>query len=119
MWLWPPVIQKELDRFREMANSRRMRKQKNKILPSGVSPNLVYTLPERFGAHDCLQPVECRVVQTILNDMQAEQDYLTNWSVTPTFAKRCKQLLPTAGIQVEKISLETVWMAFNALVRFL
>src|ERR1700742_2604601 len=81
MLLWPPLIQQELDQFLANANHRRMRKQKEKSLPSGVSPHYAYTFPEEFGGRDCLQPVDKRVIEEILRDMKPEHELLTSWGV--------------------------------------
>ncbi|KAF7975358.1 hypothetical protein HWV62_9675 [Athelia sp. TMB] len=45
-WLWPPIIQAELDEFSEYWNTHRIWKQKNKNMPSGAAPRDVYTSPE-------------------------------------------------------------------------
>ncbi|KAF9502150.1 hypothetical protein BDN71DRAFT_1343800, partial [Pleurotus eryngii] len=37
-WIWPPLVQEQLDIFREYWNNHRISKQKNKLLPSGTSP---------------------------------------------------------------------------------
>ncbi|KAK6981741.1 hypothetical protein R3P38DRAFT_2745736, partial [Favolaschia claudopus] len=48
-WLWPKIVQLCLDDFVDYWNNHRIRSQKDKILPSGVSPNYIFDFPERFG----------------------------------------------------------------------
>ncbi|KAJ7263852.1 hypothetical protein C8J57DRAFT_1436287 [Mycena rebaudengoi] len=48
-WLWPKIIQLSLDDFVDYWNNHKIRTQRNKLLPSGFSPNFVWDFPERFG----------------------------------------------------------------------
>ena len=48
-----PIIQKELDIFREKVwNPHRIRQQKDTFLPSGV-PDHIYSFPEEYGLSEC------------------------------------------------------------------
>ena len=48
-----PLIQKELDVFRETVwNTHRIRAQKDTVLPDGV-PNYIYQFPQKFGLEEC------------------------------------------------------------------
>lgn len=48
-----PVIQKEMDIFREMIwNSHRVRAQKEAQMRKGI-PNHLYSFPETYGAQEC------------------------------------------------------------------
>jgi hypothetical protein len=114
MWLWPPVIQQELDKFRYQANNRRVRKQKQKTLPSGVSPNIAYTFPERYGGADCLQTVDVRVIQDILDQMQAEKDALTDWGVPEDFSRRARTAFEE--MCAPEISISNIWIVFQCIL---
>ncbi|KAJ6447916.1 hypothetical protein C8R45DRAFT_850605, partial [Mycena sanguinolenta] len=48
-WLWPKIIQCGLDDFIDYWNNHKIRTQRNKLLPSGVSPNYIWDFPEKFG----------------------------------------------------------------------
>ena len=117
MILWPPLIQQELDEFCELANNRRIRKQKDKILPSGVSPNYAYTFPEKFGGEECLQPVNRDIVQEILDNMKAEHEHLTSWGVPDNFKAKVKLIKSQLGI--EHVTLCDVWIYFNVILNLL
>lgn len=117
-WLWPPVIQKELDRFCDEANNKRVRKQKNKVLPSGVSPNISYTFPERFEGEDCLQPIDRNLVQAMLDSerMRPEKRLATDWGVPDSFALRAQDAM--RRLHIEEVTLPTIWITFSALLPF-
>lgn len=119
MWLWPSIMQRELDKFRRFANNRRVRKQKDKALPSGVTPNFSYNLPERFGGRDCLQPVNVAVVEEILQDMEEQKNALTDWGVPPVFAARAEAASIQAGIRIQEVTMDNAWSVFALILRVL
>jgi hypothetical protein len=52
-YLFIPMIQVELDTFRETVwNSHRIRQQRDTYLPDGA-PNHIYTFPEEYGLEEC------------------------------------------------------------------
>ena len=54
-FLMIPVIQKQLDSFRQTVwNTHRIRTQKDTYLPDGV-PEHIYEFPEKYGLEDCGQ----------------------------------------------------------------
>jgi hypothetical protein len=114
MWLWPPLMQRELDKFRCLANNRRVRKQKDKICPSGTTPNFAYTFPESFGGRDCLQPVDVNVIDEILADMVDEHRALTDWGVPEDFAQRAKLGVRRLGFDLAQMEMVNVWTVFAA-----
>ncbi|KAJ7089459.1 hypothetical protein C8R44DRAFT_751464 [Mycena epipterygia] len=52
-WIFVPLIQHELDEFREWWNYHRVRLQRDKNMPSGHVPAHVYEHPTHFGGIDC------------------------------------------------------------------
>jgi hypothetical protein len=108
-------MQKELDKFRQLANNRRVRKQKDKILPSGTTPSFAYTFPEEFGGRDCLQPADVAVIDEILTGMEAEHRALTDWGVPAEFARRASAAVQTLGISLEQMDMTNVWTVFAAI----
>ena len=116
MWLWPPLIQRELDRYRVESNNHKQRKQKNKVLPSNISPELAYLMFEEYGGVWCLLPVDIRVVEEIMRDMKPEFDRLTSWGVSDTVSTRASAGVEQLGITV--ITLDNVWFVFEALLAF-
>ena len=91
-YVYLPVVQKELDVFREVVwNSSRGRKQKDKLLPTGI-PNHIYRNPEEYGAEDC----GTHLSESFLEELEEatgvtddDHDFLT-----PTERLICETLLP-------------------------
>lgn len=110
MWIWPPVIQRELDKFRFQANNHRVRKQKHKQLPSGVTPSIAYSLPEKFGTTDMLQPVDVNVINEMLDQIRGEDDVSFDWGVPDDFAKRAQEAFKRTGIL--EVTVTNAWFAF-------
>ncbi|KAG6908222.1 hypothetical protein DXG01_005694 [Tephrocybe rancida] len=50
-WVFIPLLQRELDAYRDRINNSKKRADKNKVLPHGA-PNDIYTNPENFGVLD-------------------------------------------------------------------
>ena len=119
-WLWPPLIQRELDRFRDDANSTRLRKQKNNALPSGVSPDLAYTFPERFGGADCLKVVDVSLIREMLDsdELQEERRLASDWGVPDQFARKAERAMQTLRIQQPEVTLQNIWITFSAVLSF-
>lgn len=77
-------MEKELNLFSTIANSRRIRKQKNNILPSGAAPNFVYDNPHIWGGNDCLLPVKEDIVDYLLDYMREDFERMTDWDSVMT-----------------------------------
>lgn len=116
MWLWPNLMQRELDKFCHFANNRRVRKQLDKSLPSGTTPNFAYKFPGQYGGHDCLQPVDVAVINEMLEDLEEEKRVLSDWGVDPEFAELAEAACAELHIHVEKLTMETIWLSFSAIL---
>ena len=114
MWLWPTIMQTELDKFVKLSNNRRICKQSKKILPSGVTPDFAFTFPERYGASNCLIPVDVQIVDEILNDLKVEKEALTDWGVLQEFARKAEAGLTQMG--VKEVTKSNAWIVFAALL---
>lgn len=116
LWIWPKVMQQELDTFCRIANSKRTRKQKDKILPSGVTPNHSYENPARWGGRECLIQVDLDVVGHLLEGLRPKYEKLTNWGVPEEFARRAEVGL--RGIRpwsIERVTITNIWLVFGTL----
>ncbi|KIK77459.1 hypothetical protein PAXRUDRAFT_166785 [Paxillus rubicundulus Ve08.2h10] len=67
-WLWGKLIQQELDQFMDHFNNH-IHHDKNKKLPSGVSPDAAFALYDQYGGEDCLQKVDREVVRELMEDI--------------------------------------------------
>ncbi|KAJ7111718.1 hypothetical protein C8R44DRAFT_833185 [Mycena epipterygia] len=65
-WIWPPIVQGELDHFTERWNSHVICRQRNKLMPSGVSPNELYAHPEHYGGRCFAIPVPQAAINTFV-----------------------------------------------------
>ena len=116
MWLWPPIIQRELDNLRHSANNRRMRKQKDKAFPSRTTPNFAYTFPESFGGQNCLRAVDVTVVDAILRDLEGTQRILVDWGVSGGFDARMSAILTELCLPLAQLDMANIWIMFAAIL---
>lgn len=64
-WIWPVIIQKEADRFRDWWNNHRVRKQNEKILPSGTTPEKIFKYPQKYSLEHCGVKVDADTVTAL------------------------------------------------------
>eukprot|EP00112_Aurelia_sp_Birch-Aquarium-sp1_P008488 Seg1936.6 transcript_id=Seg1936.6/GoldUCD/mRNA.D3Y31 product="hypothetical protein" protein_id=Seg1936.6/GoldUCD/D3Y31 len=90
-YIYIPVLQKELDTFRETIwNNHRIRKQRETNLPSGV-PNHIYSFPEEYGLENCGYQVTenmLRKVAEVSRVLEVDDDY-----IDVNFREQCKQII--------------------------
>jgi hypothetical protein len=110
LWIWPTLIQKELDDVRDQMNKRKGRKQKEKALPSGVSPQIAYDLYKEYGGEWCLLPVDVEVVQQIMDDILLEEDPF-DWEVPIEFKYRCEKAY--ANLNIGELTMQNGWSVFT------
>ncbi|KAJ7475377.1 hypothetical protein B0H11DRAFT_2428460 [Mycena galericulata] len=56
-WVWSKIVQTGLDEFVDYFNNKKTRKQRNRILPSGVALNVVFDMPANYGLENLAIPV--------------------------------------------------------------
>ncbi|CAB4039230.1 Hypothetical predicted protein, partial [Paramuricea clavata] len=86
-----PLIQKELDIFREKVwNTHRIRAQKDKLLPDGV-PEHIYNFPEQYNLEECFAVTEEQLQEAATESgvLQVPDDFLTE-----EFRAECERLIP-------------------------
>ncbi|TFK78072.1 hypothetical protein K466DRAFT_507789, partial [Polyporus arcularius HHB13444] len=104
-YLWPKLIQQELDALCDKLNNHKTRKDRNKLNPSGVAPNIAYTLPERYGGErGGLQPVDTGLIERLMEDLGGED--LVRF-VSHEYEDRADAVFATLG--VEKLTFHNVW----------
>jgi hypothetical protein len=111
-WLWHKLLQKELDAFMEFRNGCRMRKDKNKPGPSGMSRNHAFALPEQWGGKDCLLKIEDLGVIAELKESLGGEALLA--FSTMEFAVRAQNAYDLLGIT--NLTFENVWNVFTAML---
>ncbi|TFK58765.1 hypothetical protein BDN72DRAFT_966259 [Pluteus cervinus] len=110
-WLWPRLIQQELDTFRDHANNHTVRLDRHKALPSGTSPNIAYSLCHKWGGENCLKPVDVAVVKRLMDEVGG--DGLIQF-VTPEYAEKAQAIYDALDIQ--NITFENVWGVFSRML---
>ncbi|KAJ7792503.1 hypothetical protein B0H14DRAFT_2930834 [Mycena olivaceomarginata] len=111
-WIWFPAIQRSLDQFCEQ-NNHRIRKQKNKILPSGGTPNEFCSNPTAYGGKDCLILVDEDVIDQLLEEARAEAHEHMRY-VDDEFDVLAQEAYMTLG--EPEITLQNAWTVFRAMV---
>ncbi|KAG1859675.1 hypothetical protein F4604DRAFT_1588966 [Suillus subluteus] len=71
-WLWPRLIQQELDKLKHRLNTHTVQYDHDKLLPLGVSPNIAMSLHEDYDAENCLQLVDRDVVKNLMEEIGGE-----------------------------------------------
>jgi hypothetical protein len=113
-WLWPVLLQKELVTFMEFRNGARMRKDKNKPGPSGMSRNDAFSLPSSWGGRNCLLPVDIDVIREIKVAMGG--DAILEF-VSVEFSQQAQVAFDSLGIS--ELTFQNVWTIFEAMLPLL
>ena len=107
-WLWSTVIQKELNELKDRFNNHIVRCDRSKLIPSGVAPNVVFSLHEQYGGEDCLQPVDPGVIHRLMEELGGEE--LIQF-VSPAYASKAQAIFNTLHIQ--NLTLQMSGMYFR------
>ncbi|KAJ7084796.1 hypothetical protein B0H15DRAFT_381633 [Mycena belliarum] len=113
-WLWPKLIQQDLDKWTALRNGIPIRKQKDKAGPSGVramSRNEAFTMLDSWGGVNCLQKVDLDVIRQMKEDMGGDE--LIAFSTTE-FSARAQEAFDSLG--PIKLSQANVWDVFTAML---
>jgi hypothetical protein len=105
------LIQQELDALRERLNNHVVRHNKDKKLPSGVSPNVAFALHEEYGGTWCLQPVDREVIRGLKAALGGED---TIRFVSIEYATRAQSVYDSLG--VASLTLQNVWEIFRGML---
>lgn len=95
-----------MDSFRNRINNHTTRTNKEKVLPSGVSPNVAYTLYEELGGKQCLIPVDREVIKALMDEIG--EDVIR--FVSREYEARAEAAFATLGIS--KLTKENIWRVF-------
>lgn len=111
-WLWPLLLRAKLREFMTFRNGARMRKDKTKGGPSGISRIDAYTLPETWGGRDCLLPIEdLDVIREMKKELGGEE--LLAFS-TPEFDAAARTAYDSLGIV--ELTFDNIWIVFTTLL---
>ena len=116
-WLWPKLLRKLLKEFIDSRNSYPSRKDSKKAGPSGMSRNVAFALPERWGGKNCLLPIDD---MSIIREIKAEMggdDILRFPLVTPEFEASAQKACD--GLAIQELNFDNVWVVFQQLLPLL
>ncbi|PPQ75874.1 hypothetical protein CVT24_000811, partial [Panaeolus cyanescens] len=94
-WLWPQIVQSQLDQFSEYWNNHRIRKQAEKSNMSGKSPRHGFTVPEA-PAEDCKIEVDQVVIEALRAQISIPREEAMRW-VDEDFDVSAKEAFATIG----------------------
>ncbi|KAJ7592636.1 hypothetical protein C8J56DRAFT_929099 [Mycena floridula] len=109
-WLWPMLIQAELDDVKDTFNDHATRKDRGKKLPSGDSPNVMYSLHRKFGGENCLIPVDTEIVKELMEELGGED--LIRF-VTVEYADHAKAVFDSLDMP---LTMQNVWQVFQLML---
>ncbi|KAF8144945.1 hypothetical protein K438DRAFT_1910892 [Mycena galopus ATCC 62051] len=95
-WLWPKIVQYSLDDFVDHWNNHKIRTQRNKALPSGVSPKFICDFPERFGLTHFGTPAPQDLVDTLHQNIPKSREECYRW-VSDEFEVRASDIYDHIG----------------------
>ncbi|KAI0317797.1 hypothetical protein OF83DRAFT_1083382 [Amylostereum chailletii] len=114
-WIFPPLVQHELDGFRKYWNDHRIRHQDEKTMPSGHVPAHVFENPTSTGDIDCSIEIPIEGVaklREILTEEVGPRSAHLDW-VTPVFANLASDVY--AQIGSPHITLDNAWEVFRSM----
>lgn len=111
-WLWSTYLRSEFVHIRAQMNSYRVRRDKNKLLPSGASPSEIYSLPEKYGLRQCLRPVDVAVIQEAKEAIGGAG--LIDF-VHPDYAVHAEEVLASLG-GLQAVTYQNIWDIFVAML---
>ncbi|KAJ7871806.1 hypothetical protein B0H14DRAFT_2344978, partial [Mycena olivaceomarginata] len=112
-WLWPKIVQIGLDEFVDYFNNKRTRKQQNRILPSGVAPNVVFDMPGDYGLENLAIPVTQEAIDELRALIETLREDALRW-VSEDFAVVANDIYTILGSP--KLEVLSGWAIFNAMV---
>ncbi|KAK7036956.1 hypothetical protein R3P38DRAFT_2517122, partial [Favolaschia claudopus] len=108
-WLWPKIIQLCLDDFVDYWNNHRIRSQRDKVLPSGFSPNYICDFPERFGLVKFGEQAPQEYIDQLRQNIPKSREECYRW-VSDEFDTQAAEVYEQIGSP--KLKLTDGWTIF-------
>ncbi|KAJ3742547.1 hypothetical protein DFH05DRAFT_1536392 [Lentinula detonsa] len=117
-WLWPQIIQKELDIFTAYWNNHRIRYQAEKPNASGTTPSNAFALPKSVSAQaeQCGIVIDKFVVDALRKEIPVSREEAMRY-VSDEFCERAKAIYRQIGSPQLKAAVG--WSIFTAMARYL
>ena len=91
-------------------NNKKTRKQRNRILPSGVAPNVVFDMPANYGLENLAIPVTQTAIDELRSLIDTPREEALRW-VSDEFDAIATQV--HIGIGSPKLEALSGWAIFN------
>ncbi|KAJ6517446.1 hypothetical protein C8R47DRAFT_1205666 [Mycena vitilis] len=111
-WLWPKIVQQELDQFKYHFNTTRRRKQADKLLPT-EAPEYVFNNPEKFNLERLGTPVSNDFLAGLRGRLAKPREEVMRW-VPDAFDELAFQAYEVLGSP--KLHFTTGWSTFFSLL---
>lgn len=108
------LLRQELAKYVEFRNGVKMRKDKEKAGPSGMSRDQAFTLYEEWGGKDFLMPVDVSVIQKMKEEMGGDE-------VLEFVPAPFRSLAEAAydSLHICELAMDNVWEVFSAMLPIL
>lgn len=113
-WLWPQIVQIQLDKFVHYWNSHKVRYQGDKKMPSGATPNHIFTCPHLYGGERLGQRVPREATKALRESLEVPREEALRW-VSSDFAEAAERVYKELG-SPEK-TLAAGWSIFADMTR--
>ncbi|KIJ50202.1 hypothetical protein M422DRAFT_246038 [Sphaerobolus stellatus SS14] len=100
-WLWPKLIQQELDALRHRFNNH----------PSGMLPNVAMALHAEHGGQNCLQAVPQEAVRALMDQLGGEE--LLQFA-DRVYASKVQAVYDS--LDIGELTLTNIWYIFQAML---
>ncbi|KAJ6535848.1 hypothetical protein DFH09DRAFT_1091625 [Mycena vulgaris] len=114
-WLWPKIVQIGLNEFLDYFNNKKTRKQRSRILPSGVAPNVVFDMPGDYGLENLAIPVAQEAIDELRTVIDTSREEAYHW-VSDKFDALAGEVYIQLGCP--KLEVLSGWAIFNAMAPF-
>ncbi|KAI7945097.1 hypothetical protein MJO28_010792 [Puccinia striiformis f. sp. tritici] len=115
LFLWLPVLQASLDRWVQLKNETRKRKDRRIELPTGCTSDFSYGTPEAFGTTDQLIQVPVSAIENLLQEHYPDRPEMFT-QTPPWFHDAAMLIMSGLGLRFSNLTLGTVWLAFHEML---
>lgn len=114
-WIWPPIVQAQVDDFVQYWNHHRIPRNKKKYNPSGVTPRHAYEVPHavRPAGQHCLIAVPAAAVDEIRVGLRWTREQALSF-VSHSFSEDAQAV--HSALHLPKPTMDNAWEVFAAML---
>lgn len=113
-WLWPKILQLQLDIFVEYWNNHKIRYQKDKPNMLGQTPRHAFTVPPEAPYENCGIRVDQAVIDALRGQIPVSREDSMRW-VDNSFEKAAQDAYNVIGRPI--LSMTVGWSVFSAMAQ--